>query len=57
MDCSFLALNSVAHLVRSVTSSGPEENAGRLGTSLTSGRTSDPEDGRTTAERATLSEP
>ena len=57
MDCSFPALNSVAHLVYSVTSSGRDENAGRIGTSLTSGRTSDPEDLRTTAERVTLSEP
>ena len=37
--------------------SGPEEDAGRMGTNFTSGRTSDPEDVRNTAERATLSEP
>ena len=43
--------------IYSVASSGPEEDVGRIGTSLTNGRTSDPDDVRTTAERATLSEP
>ena len=43
--------------IYSVTSSGPKENVGRIGTNLTNGRTSDPDDVRTTAERATLSEP
>ena len=40
-----------------VTSSGPEEDVGKTGTSFTSGRTSEPVDVRKTAERATLSEP
>ena len=44
-------------LIYTVTSSGPEENIGRIGKSLMSGRTSDPDDVRTTAERVTLSEP
>ena len=57
IDCSFLALFSRCSFIYLVTSSGAEENVGRIGTSLTSGRTSDPDDARTTAERATLSEP
>ena len=49
--------NPRCSFIYSVTSSGPEENVGRIGTSLTSGRTCNPDDVRTTAERATLSEP
>ena len=44
-------------LIYLVTSSGPEEDVGRIGTNFTGGRTSDPVDVPHTAERATLSEP
>ena len=40
-----------------VTSSGPEEDVGKTGTSFTSGRTSEPVGVRKTGERAKLSEP
>ena len=40
-----------------VTSSGPEEDVGKTGTSFTSGRTSELVDVRKTAERGTLLEP
>ena len=50
----WLANNSFIYYV---TSSGPEEDVGKTGTSFTSGRTSEPVDVRKTAESATLSEP
>ena len=57
-DCnSRTDIFSLITFIYLVTSSGPEEEVGRIGTSLTSERTSDPEDVRTTAERATLSDP
>ena len=50
----WLANNSFIYYV---TSSGPEKDYLKTGTSFTIGRTSEPVDVRKTVERATLSEP
>ena len=42
-------------LIYSVTSSGPEKEVGKTGTTFSIGRTSEPVEVRKTAERATLS--
>ena len=55
LDSDWLIISRL--LIYFVTSSGPEEDVGKTGTSFTSGRTSEPVDVRKTAERATLSEP
>ena len=49
----------IAHCssIYSATSFSPVEDVGRIGTGLTSGRTSGQDDVRTTAERTTMSEP